>query len=181
MLQFLLSTVPKTPLIQVLRFSLAYHVAGYGACLWTSSTVETNVGIIFTCMHAMRPFLAKLVPHFFSSPSRVSKNTNSNEKSFGHKSLTDSASTPPKTRFNPFASVSGVGRWIAHMDVGRATNVSDNAGSAVDSVDLDCGLDLSAGAGKAKTFVTTGSMSADTPTDNIMYAQEVEVSAEDRK
>ena len=128
------STLPKTLLITSFRFPLAYCVPGYGSCLWISSTVETNVAIIFTCMHAMRPLLAKLVPYFFSSPSRVSENRDSNEKSFGHNALTDSASTPPRARFNPFASVSGVGRWIARMDFSRATKVSSNARSTVDGM-----------------------------------------------
>jgi hypothetical protein len=123
----------------------------------------------------MRPVLARLVPDFFSSPSRVS-----DEKSSGYKAPTDPAPIPRKTRLNPFASVSGVGKWIMHMDNTEATS-SGNADSTVDSVDLNFGFNVSAGTGKAKTLVTTGSMSADAPTDSIMYAQEVEVFAEGRK
>jgi len=67
------------------------------------------------------------------------------------------------------------------MDFSRATKVSGNARSTVDSIDLDHGLDIGAGTGKATTFVTTGQVLADTPTDSIMYAQEVEVSTEGRK
>jgi hypothetical protein len=165
---------------QVFRFPPAYHITGYGSGLWISSTVETNIGIIFTCMHAMRPFLARLIPDFFSSPSRVSKNKYSNEKSSGYKASTDPAPTRRKARLNPFASVSGVGKWIAHMDNSKATSFG-NADSTVDSVDLNPGLNISAGAGKAKTLITTGSRSGDAPTDSIMYAQEVKVFSEGRK
>jgi hypothetical protein len=44
-----------------------------GAAIWIASSVETNVGIIFTCMHATRPVLAKIVPAFFSTTSGSSK------------------------------------------------------------------------------------------------------------
>jgi hypothetical protein len=128
----------------------------------------------------MRPVFARLVPDFFSSPSRVSRNQYSNEMSSGYKDSTDPAPTRPRARLNPFASVSGVGKWIMHMDNSKATG-SGNADSTVDSVDLNPGLNISAGAGKAETLITTGSISADAPTDSIMYSQEVEVFAEGRK
>lgn len=155
--------------------SVAYHVADYGACLWISSSVEVNIGIIFTCMHAMRPVLAKLVPEFFTSGSGGSSNKYSNEKSASNKSA---ASNKPKPRLNPFAAVSGVGKWITRMDDTKATTSSDN-GDSTDSVELSPGLEggYGAGTGKAKTRVTTGSVPADAPSDSIVYAQEVEVFA----
>ena len=47
-------------------------LADYGAVLWIISGVETNVGIIFSCMHAARPILSKLFPDFFGDANRAS-------------------------------------------------------------------------------------------------------------
>src|SRR6202012_3453673 len=55
--------------------TLAYHAIDYGAAVWIASSVETNVGIIFTCMHAMRPVLSKLVPGFFTRSASSKKFT----------------------------------------------------------------------------------------------------------
>jgi hypothetical protein len=114
----------------------------------------------------MRPVLARLAPNYFSSPTATSKTKYSNEKA-----STDPA-THPKARFNPFASVSGVGKWFAHvhMDDSMATNNSGNVDSTVDSVDISPSLDSPAGSRKAKSLVTTYSASANEPTDSAVYA-----------
>jgi hypothetical protein len=113
----------------------------------------------------MRPFLAKLAPNYFASPSVVSKA--SDEKG------SDPPTPVPKARRNPFAAVSGVGRWIAQLDDSRITN--STAYVTVDDVELESGLGGGVGPQKPKTVVTRGSLSA---TDG-MY--QVEVFADDGK
>ena len=39
--------------------TVAYYNVDNGALIWMVSSVETNVGIIFTCMHAIRPILSQ--------------------------------------------------------------------------------------------------------------------------
>ena len=56
------------PSLGVKRLTLA----DYSAVLWIVSGVETNVGIIFSCMHAARPILSKLLPDFFGEVNRAS-------------------------------------------------------------------------------------------------------------
>jgi len=38
-----------------------------GAAIWMASSVEANVGIIFACMHAIKPILSKLIPGLFAT------------------------------------------------------------------------------------------------------------------
>jgi hypothetical protein len=56
------------PSLGVKKLSLA----DYSAVLWIISGVETNVGIIFSCMHAARPILSKLLPNYFGEVNRAS-------------------------------------------------------------------------------------------------------------
>ena len=44
----------------------------YGAEIWMVSNVETNFGIIFTCLHASRPILSRILPEFFGEVNRAS-------------------------------------------------------------------------------------------------------------
>ncbi len=44
----------------------------YGAIIWIISIVETDVGIIFTCVHAARPILSRIFPGFFGELNRAS-------------------------------------------------------------------------------------------------------------
>jgi hypothetical protein len=44
----------------------------YGAIIWILSNVETNVGVIFTCVHAARPILSRIFPGFFGELNRAS-------------------------------------------------------------------------------------------------------------
>jgi hypothetical protein len=40
--------------------------------IWIISNVETNIGIIFACVHAARPILSRLLPAFFGEIDRAS-------------------------------------------------------------------------------------------------------------
>jgi hypothetical protein len=44
----------------------------YGAIIWIISIVETNVSIIFACVHAARPILSRIFPGFFGELNRAS-------------------------------------------------------------------------------------------------------------
>jgi hypothetical protein len=148
----------------------------YGAIIWIVSSVETNIGIIFTCMHAMRPVLSKLVPGFFASGG-ASKKYEPNTKSW-------TESTPGfGARLKSLASkITGQNKSQAPKN--SYTDGSGNDASLVSNTELNAEINkdyFHGGSGKVNALVTTGSGLGGAPADSIMYDQRVVVVRESKE
>jgi hypothetical protein len=148
----------------------------YGAIIWIVSSVETNVGIIFTCMHAMRPVLSKLVPGFFASAG--SKNHVPNTKSW-----TESSPSGFGARLRSIASkFTGGDKTKAGKSSYASNSGNDNSIASNTEFNTELNKDyFHGGSGKVNALITTGSGSGGAPADSIMYDQRVVVVRESKE
>jgi len=147
-----------------------YQLFYYGAIIWIVSSVETNIAIIFTCMHAMRPVLSKLAPGFFAAPSGKKYTPNT-------KSWTESSPTGFGARLKSIASkFAGGDRTKAGKSSYASNSGNDDslAGNTEHSAELNKEY-FHGGSGKLNTLVTTGFGTRGAPVDSIMYDQRVVV------
>jgi hypothetical protein len=154
--------------------TLAYHDIDYGAAVWIASSVETNVGIIFTCMHAMRPVLSKLVPGFFTA-STSSKKFTPNLKTWTETSQTGFGARLKSFKFTSKKRSSVPKNFYAENsenDTSLAGNSEFSSGPTKDY--------FHRGPGKVDALITTGSGSGGAPANSIMYDQQVVVVRESR-
>jgi len=153
-----------------------YQYFYYGAIIWIVSSVETNIGIIFTCMHAMRPVLSKLVPGFFASAASTKKYT-PNTKSW-------TESTPGfGARLKSIASkITGQNKTSAAKSSYADGSGNDNSLASNTEFSTELNKDyFHGGSGKVNALVTTGSGSRAAPADSIMYDQHVVVVRESKE
>jgi hypothetical protein len=154
-----------------------------GAAIWISSSVETNIGIIFTCMHAMRPILSRLVPGFFSSTSASSNNrdTQSWQKS------EDSRNGRFNALFRSFIRPARLNHWPTSTKESKQTshNTSgfnadaNSVHSTVEMSNVKSDNRISPVTGTVDSHVMAGATFQTFPTDKMMYAKEVEVVSDD--
>ena len=157
--------------------TVAYYNVDNGALIWTVSSVETNVGIIFTCMHAMRPILSKLVPSFFS---------NSDSRKLTPKLKTWTETSVPTGFGARLKSITS--RFARGNKIQPAKNYSHdnsaNDSSLASNMDFNASPNqdyIHAGPGKVNCLVTTGSDTNGPPGDSIMYDQRVVVVRESKE
>lgn len=149
-----------------------YQYFWYGSIVWIVSSVETNIGIIFTCMHAMRPVLSRLVPGFFSSAAGSSKRYAPNLKTWTEN---------PPTSFG--ARLKSIAAKFVSQEKSRPTKdsytgSSGNDNSLASNIEFSTGFDkdyFHSGSGKVNALITTGPSSGEAPADSIMYNQHVVV------
>jgi hypothetical protein len=91
------------------------RLVDYGAVLWIISGVETNVGIIFSCTHAARPILSKLLPDFFGEVNRASSK-NGKLKTIELSSNWSTSSLESTTSSSGFAAGSDAERTKSPLD-----------------------------------------------------------------
>jgi hypothetical protein len=149
----------------------------YGAIIWIVSSVETNIGIIFTCMHAMRPVLSKLVPTFFASASASKKHTPNT------KSWTESSQSGFSSRLKSIAAkFTGGNKGKTGKSAYADNSGNDNSLASNTEFSTEQNKDyFHGGSGKVNALVTTGSGSQGAPADSIMYDQRVVVVRESKE
>lgn len=91
-------------------------VLDYGALIWLTSSIEVNIGIIFACMHAIKPLLSRIVPGLFGSTASDGRQPNyiGRQKSLNY--IGGSQSTPSQTLSS---EATRSGNWT-----GRFTKIS---------------------------------------------------------
>jgi hypothetical protein len=138
------------------EYIVTNHSIDNGAAIWITSSVETNVGIIFTCMHSMKPVLSRIVPGFFSTSESRKHSDNSGR-------------------------LRGLNKWInsPKESKGSSNATSDFSlhvhATTVELKQAQRGESIRSSHGNVHSNVVLGSVLPDLPTDKIMYSQEVEV------
>jgi len=157
--------------------TVAYYNVDNGALIWMVSSVETNVGIIFTCMHAIRPILSKLVPSYFS---------NSDSRKLTPKLKTWTQTSAPTGFGARLKSITSrvAGRNKTQPAKNYSYDDSANDSSLASNMDFNASPNkdyIHAGPGKVNSLVTTGSDTDVPPGDSIMYDQRVVVVRESKE
>jgi hypothetical protein len=146
-----------------------------GSAIWIASSVETNIGIIFTCLHAIRPVLSKIVPGLFGTGASSGKTkylktpdpatATATAKKYRFKSITQNSTWA--SVFNKNSS-SKSGSKMSH------TNQTDST-VELNSITSNKTFAMQHGHSKARVSIGTGGQNI--PRDKIMYAQEVIMTA----
>jgi hypothetical protein len=75
-----------------------------GAAVWMASSVEANVGIIFACMHAIKPILSKIIPGLFGTGGSADTRTSYDDRKGSSDHHSGSKAFPFRTFSAPPAS-----------------------------------------------------------------------------